>query len=154
MRHHFFIWILGGEPLSNDFGWELSAEDRNHFMHALHGNHSTTDHECIVLVDDFKSSIIFVLRFLHGASQVTIDSFFKVQENHFLIWIFNERILETYGVTITNHERDIFHNALHRAHISREQRNCLAHALHGNHNLFTTRGQAEEQQETIFADPL
>ncbi|PFH50391.1 hypothetical protein AMATHDRAFT_4042 [Amanita thiersii Skay4041] len=99
MRHRYFIWILGGEPLLNDSGWELSAEDRNHFMHALNGNHSTTDHKHIALVDDFKSSIIFVMQSLHGASQVTIDSFFEVQENHFLIWIFSESILETYRLT-------------------------------------------------------
>ncbi|PFH44949.1 hypothetical protein AMATHDRAFT_10378 [Amanita thiersii Skay4041] len=27
------------------------------------------------------------------------------------------------------------------------------HTLHGNHNLFTTRGQAEEEQPMIFTDP-
>ncbi|PFH44932.1 hypothetical protein AMATHDRAFT_10403 [Amanita thiersii Skay4041] len=153
MRHHYFMWILGGEPLLNDFGWELSAEDRNCFMHALNGNHSITDHEQITLLKDFQSSILYIMESLKDAPQITIDSFFEVQENCFLIWIFSESLLRTYGVTITDHEREVFHNALHRAHISREQRNHLAHALHGNHNLFTTRGQAKEQQETIFADP-
>ncbi|PFH45714.1 hypothetical protein AMATHDRAFT_8761 [Amanita thiersii Skay4041] len=38
IRNRYFIWVLGGEPLLNHYGWTLSAEDRNRFMHALNGN--------------------------------------------------------------------------------------------------------------------
>ncbi|PFH44711.1 hypothetical protein AMATHDRAFT_11093 [Amanita thiersii Skay4041] len=38
VRHRYFVWIAGGEPLLNHYGWTLSAEERNRFMHALNGN--------------------------------------------------------------------------------------------------------------------
>ncbi|PFH44938.1 hypothetical protein AMATHDRAFT_10392 [Amanita thiersii Skay4041] len=86
IRHHYFIWILGGEPLLNHYGWELSAEDRNRFMHALNGNIEAI-HERILLVREFHEAILYIMESLKDASQPTMDSFFECRENHFLIWI-------------------------------------------------------------------
>ncbi|PFH45004.1 hypothetical protein AMATHDRAFT_10225 [Amanita thiersii Skay4041] len=49
IKNRYFIWILGGEPLLAHYGWDLSAEDRNRFMHALNGNIEAI-HERILLL--------------------------------------------------------------------------------------------------------
>ncbi|PFH44907.1 hypothetical protein AMATHDRAFT_10457 [Amanita thiersii Skay4041] len=38
---------------------------------------------------------------LKDAPQVTIDSFFEVQENCFLVWTLSKTLLKTYGKEIT-----------------------------------------------------
>ncbi|PFH44852.1 hypothetical protein AMATHDRAFT_10629 [Amanita thiersii Skay4041] len=152
IKNQYFIWILGGEPLLAHYGWDLSAEDRNRFMHALNGNIKAI-HERILLVREFNDAILYIMDSLKDASQNTINSFFKIRENHFLIWIVSESLLKKYGIHITDNERNIFHDALQRSFLSREERNHAMHALNGNRNLWTTKGQAEEEQETIFADP-
>ncbi|PFH45002.1 hypothetical protein AMATHDRAFT_10231 [Amanita thiersii Skay4041] len=80
MKHQFFIWILGGEPLLNDFGWQLSAEDRNCFMHALNGNTSHI-HEQILFVREYHNAILYIMEHLKDAPQITINSFFESTEN-------------------------------------------------------------------------
>ncbi|PFH46630.1 hypothetical protein AMATHDRAFT_7586 [Amanita thiersii Skay4041] len=121
-------------------------------MHALNGNIEAI-HERILLVREFHDAILYIMDSLKDASQNTIDSFFEIRENRFLIWIIGEPLLNKYGVYITDHERDIFHDTLQRSFLSREERNHLTHALNGNRNFWATKGQLEEQQETIFADP-
>ncbi|PFH44591.1 hypothetical protein AMATHDRAFT_11420 [Amanita thiersii Skay4041] len=86
MRNRYFIWVLGGEPLLNHLSWELSTEYRNHFMHALNGNIEGI-HEQILLVREFHEAILYIMESLKDASQTMIDSFFKIRENCFLIWI-------------------------------------------------------------------
>ncbi|PFH44564.1 hypothetical protein AMATHDRAFT_11507 [Amanita thiersii Skay4041] len=151
MKHQFFIWILGGEPLLNDFGWQLSAEDRNCFMHALNGN---ILHEQILFVREYHNVILYIMEHLKDAPQITIDSFFESPENCFIIWTLSESLLERYGVHITDEERNFFNNTLQGMYLSRQQRNHLAHSINGNRNYFITRAQIEEEQEQmIFADP-
>ncbi|PFH45994.1 hypothetical protein AMATHDRAFT_8388 [Amanita thiersii Skay4041] len=121
-------------------------------MHALNGNIEAI-HERILLVREFNDAILYIMDSLKDASQNTIDSFFEIRENRFLIWILSESLLRKYGVHITDDERSIFYDALQRSFLSRQERNRVMHSLNGNRNLWTTRGQAEEEQGTIFADP-
>ncbi|PFH44853.1 hypothetical protein AMATHDRAFT_10626 [Amanita thiersii Skay4041] len=68
-------------------------------MHALNGNGSIIQHEQIALLRDFQDSILYIMESLKDAPQITIDSFFEVQENCFLIWIFSKSLLRKYGLT-------------------------------------------------------
>ncbi|PFH44715.1 hypothetical protein AMATHDRAFT_11084, partial [Amanita thiersii Skay4041] len=70
IRHCYFIWIAGGEPLLNHYDWTLSAEDRNRFMHALNGNIEAI-HERILLVREFHEAILYVMESLQNAPQAT-----------------------------------------------------------------------------------
>ncbi|PFH45305.1 hypothetical protein AMATHDRAFT_9531 [Amanita thiersii Skay4041] len=80
IKNRYFIWIIGGEPLLNHYGWQLSAEDRNRFMHALNGNIEAI-HERILLVREFHDAILYIMDSLKDASQDTINSFFEIREN-------------------------------------------------------------------------
>ncbi|PFH44901.1 hypothetical protein AMATHDRAFT_10477, partial [Amanita thiersii Skay4041] len=151
VRNRYFIWVLGGEPLLNHYGWTLSAEERNCFMHALMGNIEAI-HEQILLIHEFHEAILYIMESLQDVPQTTVDSFFECRENRFLIWIVSESLLEKYRVHISDDEREIFHDTLQRSFTSCQERNRLTHALIGNHNLLTTKGQAEEQ-EGSFIDP-
>ncbi|PFH44851.1 hypothetical protein AMATHDRAFT_10633 [Amanita thiersii Skay4041] len=80
IKNRYFIWILGGEPLLAHYGWDLSTEDRNCFMHALNGNIEAI-HKRILLVREFNDAILYIMDSLKDASQNTIDSFFEIREN-------------------------------------------------------------------------
>ncbi|PFH44558.1 hypothetical protein AMATHDRAFT_11528 [Amanita thiersii Skay4041] len=82
IRHRYFVWVAGGEPLLNHYGWTLSAEERNRFMHTLNGNIEPI-HERILLVREFHEAILYIMESLQGQPQVTIDSFFEYMESTF-----------------------------------------------------------------------
>ncbi|PFH45159.1 hypothetical protein AMATHDRAFT_9876 [Amanita thiersii Skay4041] len=121
-------------------------------MHALNGNIEAI-HERILLVREFHDAILYIMDSLKDAPQNTINSFFEIRENRFLIWIVSKSLLDKYSIHITDDERNIFHDTLQRSFLSREERNQAMHALNGNRNLWITKGQAEEQQENPFIDP-
>ncbi|PFH45796.1 hypothetical protein AMATHDRAFT_8652 [Amanita thiersii Skay4041] len=151
IRNRYFIWIIGGEPLLNHYGWTLSAEDRNRFMHALNGNIEAI-HERILLVREFHEAILYIMESLQNVPQATVNSFFECRANRFLIWVVSESLLNKYGVYITEDERNFFYNTLQVSFLSREERNHAMHTLNGNRNFWATREQLEEEG-TIFADP-
>ncbi|PFH44804.1 hypothetical protein AMATHDRAFT_10792 [Amanita thiersii Skay4041] len=156
IRHRYFVWIAGGEPLLNHYGWTLSAEERNRFMHALNGNIEAI-HERILLVQEFHEAILYIMESLQDAPQATIDSFFECRANRFLIWVVSESLLNKYGIHITEDERNFFFDTLQVSFLSREERNRAMHALNGNRNFWATRGQLKEgeieEEQSIFIDP-
>ncbi|PFH44643.1 hypothetical protein AMATHDRAFT_11281, partial [Amanita thiersii Skay4041] len=156
VRHCYFVWIAGGEPLLNHYGWTLSAEERNRFMHALNGNIEAI-HERILLVREFHEAILYIMETLQNAPQATVESFFECRANRFLIWVVSESLLNRYGIYITDDKRNFFFDTLQVSFLSREERNRAMHALNGNRNFWVTRGQLEEgeieEEQNIFVDP-